>query len=212
MNELTTYRRKERIGSMSDRIAFYTPVTERTVIGGEKITWLLWVTVWADVQNKKANEEYAADRRTAFNTKTFVARKQSLAGVNEKMILQYNSEQYDIEVIDPVQDGPSRSYYQIIATRRDETVTTVEFLENSLYMAFAQKNTSFSGTDWTVTAGTLPDTGTISEEDIHQRCYLFRSGLRMVYGTDYTIEAGNVVRFTQKCRSEVLLFHQYNPI
>lgn len=195
---------------MSDRLTFYTPLSERTVTGGEKITWVEWVTVWGMTENRRADENYEADRRAAFNTKTFTVRKQSLAGVNEKMILAYGGEQYDIESINPVQDGPPRAYFEITATRRDETVNPVEFLENQMYMAFAQKNTGFTGTDWTITAGTLPDTGAVSESDIHQRCYLFRSGLRQVYGVDFSIESGNVVRFVQKCRDEILLFHQYN--
>lgn len=210
MSFAPTYRQsRERIGRLNQKATFYTPVSERTATGGEKISWVEWTTIFTAIENNRASEDYAADRRTAFNTKRFTARKQSLDGVNEKMILAFAGEQYHIESIQPVNDQPVNSYLEITATRRDTTVSPVETL-NGLFMGFAQKNASFTGTDWTITAGTMPDTEADTEADIHQRCYLFRSGLRQVYLTDFTIEAGNVIRFAQTVRGELILFHQYN--
>ena len=206
-----TYRQsKERIGRLNERATFYTAVRERTLTGGEVISWVEWVTVFAAVQNLRASEEYAADRRTAFNTKKIVVRKPSVDGVNEVMVLELNGEQFDIEAINTLEDAPRNHYLEITATRRTDTINPLLIL--NLVMAFSQKNTAFTGEDWTIAAGTLPDPDDVAETDIHQRCHLYRSGLRQVYGTDFTIETGNVLAFTQKVLDEVLLYHQYNPV
>lgn len=193
---------------MSHWATFYTAVSERTATGGTVTNWVEWVTVFAAIENVRADEAYLADRKTAVNTKRLFCRAQSLDGVNEKMVLALDGEQYEIIAIQPHQDLPRNSYLEITATRRTDTINPLLIL--NLVMAFSQKNTAFTGEDWTITAGTLPDPDDVAETDIHQRCHLYRSGLRQVYLTDFTI-AANVLEFTQKVRGEVLLYHQYNP-
>ncbi len=203
---------KERIGRMRHRVEFHTPTRSRTALGGEVMAYALWTTTWAMVENVRATERVEDDRLTAFNTKRFICRADSLDGVSEVMKLKFGGEYYDITSVNEVVDDlPAGAYYEIVAERRQDDIREIDVL-TGLMLDFAQKTNSFTGTDWQITAGTLPDTNTTTEEQIHQLCYLFRSGLRMVYGVDYTIQPGNVIRFTEKVRGENLLYHQYREV
>lgn len=207
----TTYKTsRERIGQMRHRVIFYSPMISRTALGAEKITWATWVETWAKIEAGKTSEETEADRRTAFNTKRLIVRGKSVAGVTEKMVLFIDGDQYDIEGIQPYYDRPLGAYIEIIAKRKDKQISPVTPTW-AVDSQFVEKDLAFTGTDWTIANGQLLDPGMVSEDDIHNRCYLYRSGLRQIYGVDFTIEPGNIIRFTLKCRNEVVLYQQFNP-
>lgn len=216
MTNLDTYRRSaETIGRMDTRAAIYTPVRTRSTTGGELISWVLWLTTWAQVKNVRASEDYESDRLTAFNTKEITVRQSSVPGVNETMAFQIGGEMYGIEAINPAQDARRGGYFQIVGIRADDNITPVTFLENNMYMAYSQTFANASGTSVTVTAGTMLSKDDYTEAQIHQLLFVFVSGNRRLYkstaddGFDYNPDTG-VVTFNSRIRGENVLIHQYS--
>jgi SPP1 family predicted phage head-tail adaptor len=78
------------------------------------LTWRDLATVWAGVEYSKtgSDESMAAERETSFRRVAFLIRFR--ADVEEKMIVVYRGEQYDIEAIG--EDG--RKGFLILQTER----------------------------------------------------------------------------------------------
>jgi len=85
---------------------------------------------------------------------------------------------------------------------------------NSL-QTFSQKQENFSGEYWNITAGILPDPGTITESEIDLKVKVWRSGIRSVYNfeTGFEIDTtggNNRIKFKPKCRGENVLIEITN--
>lgn len=214
MSTQTTYNRREKIGNLNQRVAIYTPTYQRNTIGGEKPKWVLWTTVFMSILPIKqgSSEQMITDQVTAVKKRQFRCRKLSANGLNETQILRIDGDDYDIDYIEP-DPTENRPIFSIIhAIRKRQNITPVTVLDDSLAMDYSQTFTNQSTNTLLVTAGTLPDPGTQTADYFHQMVHVYRSGLRMVYGSTtadgYSVSGNNLV-FVQKLRSENVLLHQY---
>jgi Phage head-tail joining protein len=223
MSQFPTYRQNktERIGLLRDLVVVMTPVSTPTEHRGERILYAAWRSLKMNVAPLRGSEAVEADRLTNFNTKNFTVRAMSISGINEKSLLSYESEYYDIERIDDLPDYPHKAYKVITATRRDTTVGTVDFIsldgETPLYLAFSQTFLSTTANYVTITAGTILDTDDYTTAEINQLLYVFRGGLRLVYGdtgdNGYTIDnANNRITPVFSFAGETVLVHQFATI
>jgi hypothetical protein len=208
----------ERIGLLRDLVVVMTPVSTPTAHRGERIQYAAWRSLKMNLAPLRGSEGVEADRLTNFNTKNFTVRAMSVSGINEKSLLSYGGEYYDIERIDYLPDYPHKAYKVITATRRDTTVSAVEFVsvdgETPLYIAFSQTFLSSTADYVTITAGTLLDTDDHTAAQINQLLYVFRGGLRLVYGDTgdggYTIDnATNRITPNFSFTGETVLVHQF---
>jgi len=206
-----TYQ-KDRIGTMSRKVSIYTPTYQRNVLGGEKPQWVLWVTVFMEAMRGGGGEKIIADKVTALNEKHFRCRTLSANGLNETMILRYGNEDHDITHIGEDYSDKRGHFTIITAERRKENITPIVFLAGNIAMDYSQTFANQTATTLTVTAGTLPDPGTKNADYFHQMVFVFRSGVRMIYGNTgpdgYSV-SGNDLVFVQKLRGENVLMHQY---
>lgn len=215
MSFATKYRTaNERAGNLNRPIRIFTPVTTFTATGGDRVQWVEWRHCKANVRNLSGNEAVDADRPVAVNVKGFDVRRISASGVNETMLILLDGQYYDIRRIDPSTDAP-RQYIELVAERRDTSASPVQFLTNNLYMDYAQTFANVTADYVTVTAGTLPDTDEVAASTINQLLFVFRGGLRLVYGESgdggYTIvNATNRIVPNMELRGENLLVHQYS--
>jgi len=223
MSAFPTYRQNktERIGLLRERLRVYSPVSTPTAHRGERLQFALWKSTRGFMMPLRGSEDVEADRLTAFNTRQFVVRAGSVPGVNEKMLIENRAaegEYFEVERIDNHPDLPLGSYKVITATRRDTTVSAVEFVsvdgETPLYIAFSQTFLSSTADYVTITAGTLLDTDDHTAAQINQLLYVFRGGLRLVYGDTgdggYTIDnATNRITPNFSFAGETVLVHQF---
>lgn len=211
----TSTPRRDNIGSMRDIVTIYTPVVTRTTSGGQRTQWVEWRETRAAVDNLRGTEAVDADRPVAVNAKRFTMRTGSVPDINETMMLALDGQYYMIERIDHAEGLPHKMYREITATRRDTTVSPVEFLADAMYMSWSQRFQNVSGSYVTITRGTILDTTTNSAAIINQRLFVFRNGIRLSYGnTDdlgYTIDkANNRITPLLPLSGESLLVHQYD--
>lgn len=214
MDRSKRYNAREKLGNMNRKVTIYTPTYQRNTLGGEKNAWTLWTTILVQVMPKAegSNEQQIADQRVAVQSRKFRCRKLSANGLNETMILRIDGNDYDITYIED-DFYESRAHYTLItATRKTQNITPKTVLDDSLAMGYSQTFSNVTSTTVLVTAGTLPDPGTETADHFHQMVYLFRSGIRMVYGntgSDGYSVSGNTITFVQKLRGENVLLHQY---
>jgi head-tail adaptor len=143
---------------MNQRIYIYAPVEERTVDGFTKTRYVAWATgnKFAEVNpgSRGSGESVIADRVTAARTVEFRIRYRS--EIDERYVIRWNSEDYDIEAIQEMNDLARKSYLVITAVRRSATVTEITDWGNNILMDYTQGPETVTGTEWTITAGTLP--------------------------------------------------------
>lgn len=110
------WRKKERIGSMNERIVIQTVSEAQSTSGFPAPTWSTFATVWANVQfgTSGADERILADRETSISPVLFTVRYRT--DVTEKMRVSWRSDLFDIEAIMP---APEKDY-MILKTKRRE--------------------------------------------------------------------------------------------
>lgn len=210
------YTQSETIGQLRTQVTFFTPVRSLTTHLGQRLQWLEWTTTKAHVENIRGNEDVESDRMVALNSKRFFVRRMAVPNLSEIMMLTLNGEQYMITRIDPdAQNKPFKMYLIIEATRRDEQIQPVEFLANNMYMSWSQRWENQTANYVTVTRGTILSITDNAISLINQRLFVFRNGLRLVYGETgdggYTIDnANNRITPNMKLMGENLLIHQYD--
>lgn len=209
----TARRKNEKVGNLDRKVTIYTPTYQRTVTGGAKPKWVLWTTVFMEVvpMPRASDEKTMANQRRAVQERQFRCRKLSANGLNEAMVFRIDGNDYDITYIeDDATEG--RPMFSIVhATRKNQNITPVTVLGDSLAMDYSQTFTNVSSATITVTAGTLPDPATQTADYFHQMVHLYRGGgnmVRVIYSTGYTV-SGNVITLNEQLRNENVLIHQY---
>lgn len=106
-----------KIGSMDRRITFREPTETQSSTGATSSTWADVATVFASVMaNGLGTERMAMEKETTFNRKFFVIRYRT--DITEKMILIYESKEYDIKSIQEV-DGTRKRFLKIQGEKRE---------------------------------------------------------------------------------------------
>lgn len=106
-----------KIGKLDRRITFRTATETQSTSGATVSTWADVATVWANVtSNGSGNEKFVMEKETSFNRKFFTIRYRT--DITEKMILFFESKEYDIKSIQEV-DGTRRRFLKIQAEKRE---------------------------------------------------------------------------------------------
>lgn len=211
----------QRAGQLREKVEFISAVRTLTTSGGERRQWATWKETRANVEDVSGSEGNEGAQMVAQNKKRFTVRSKSVPGLNETMALNYDSDTYNIERIDKayVLGRLHTMYTVIIATRKEQSITPVQFLgvdNQSLYMDFSQIFGNVTATFVTITAGSVVLTSA-GAEAINQKLFVFRSGIRLTYNQagdqGYTIDnATNRINFNSKLRGENVLVHQYQTL
>lgn len=84
------------IGTLDRRICIETPTSSRGTSGQELLTWATFAECWAGVEypGTKSDEGVIADQEVSVTTVNFIIRYRD--GLNQKMRIVYNGENYDI--------------------------------------------------------------------------------------------------------------------
>jgi hypothetical protein len=211
----------EKVGRLDAFLTFYAPTTTPTAHRGLLDVWVPMADVKGNVAQKATSatgEVLDADRMVAINSKLFIVRSLSARAVSETWCIKYLHRYYQIQRIEEMPDGPRRMYLQIEAQRRDDDIIPIEGVTiepgTSLMLYYSQRFTNITAAHVTISAGTLPDTATVTEARINQLLYVFRSGQRMTYGSSgsdgYTINnATNRISFNLSLEAENVLVNQY---
>ena len=108
-----------KIGSMDRRITFREATETQSSTGATSSTWADVATVFASVNvstNSLGSERMAMEKETTFNRKFFVIRYRT--DITEKMILIYESKEYDIKSIQEI-DGTRKRFLKIQGEKRE---------------------------------------------------------------------------------------------
>lgn len=208
----------QKAGRLNQLVTFLAPVRTYTAGAGQRTQYATWKATRAMVSNVRGSEGLEGQQMVASNTKRFTVRLKSVPGLDETMVIQYDSESYGIERIDRMQE-PMRMhtmYLEVVATRKEQAITPLATLvveTSPVYQDFSEIFGNVTGSYITVTQGQLIST-TQGAELINQLLYVFRNGLRLTYGAagdmGYTIDnANNRITPGGKLRGENLLVHQY---
>jgi SPP1 family predicted phage head-tail adaptor len=78
----------------------------RDALGGETLTWSTFLTCWASKDEKTGSESHEADRITAKDKTIWVIRYNTTSkSVDEKMVIRYDSKDYDITSVKEIGRG-----------------------------------------------------------------------------------------------------------
>ena len=222
MSFANTYKSKGyRIGHLNRKITFYTPVSEKSELGGEILTYASWLSTWTAVEAvpSGSNEQEESNRLTAFNVLKFIVRYRS--SIHEKMLITYDGKQMDIQRIHEKIDTPTKHYLVIIAKYKDtdevldgvgggNTGSNVN-LSNFLKLDFSQIHEGFSGNVWTINNGTVLSPEVVGDSEYYQRIAVYRSGVRLLKNIHYSVSGQNIT-FVHKVRNEPLIYQQYQKV
>lgn len=198
-------RQRQLVGNMDRIIKFIAGQETRTETGGVDCTFVEFGKCYAAILPKSGGEAYIADQNTATETDQFRVRYQSADLVQEKMIIHYEGQQWDIERITEDHSQFRRAYKLITATRRDKLAIATELI-TPRPGEFQQRWDNASGDRLAVTDGILYDPLEYTELELDSRIWLFRSGVRMMYGIGYQIDVNiNEFVFTDRLRDEPVL-------
>jgi len=105
-----------KIGRMDLRITFRQSTDTQSDSGATVESFADVATVWANVTaNGSGSERFVMEKETAFNRKFFTIRYRT--DLNEKMILIYESEEYDIKSLQELENTRKR-FLKIQAEKR----------------------------------------------------------------------------------------------
>lgn len=114
----------EKIGRLDRRVVIATETQGRDALGGETLTWTTLLTCWAKKEESGGSENYEADKNTAISKTVWTIRYNTTSKtINEKMLLRYDSKDYDIISIE--QFGRNRFLRLITEKRTTQNAVTI---------------------------------------------------------------------------------------
>jgi len=109
-----------KIGRLDRRITFRQSTDTQTDSGATVESFADVATVWANVtaagsNTGSGNEKFVMEKETSFNRKFFTVRYRT--DLNEKMTINYDNDNYDIQMIQELEDTRKR-FLKIKAEKR----------------------------------------------------------------------------------------------
>jgi len=110
------WRKKERIGSLNERIVIQSVSESQSASGYAAPTWGTFATVWANVNFRPggADERIITDRETAVSPVEFTLRYRT--DITPKMRVSWQSDTFDIVAVMP---EPEKDYMTLKTKRRE---------------------------------------------------------------------------------------------
>lgn len=105
-----------KIGALDRKITFRQSTETQSDSGSVNETWSDVATVRANVKSRASSEKFEVEREMTFNRKLFTIRYRS--DLNEKMIIIYETKEYDIKSINEL-DGTRKRFLVIQAEKRE---------------------------------------------------------------------------------------------
>lgn len=194
---------------MREYVKVLIPLKEITALNGEVITWGEWIEDYAEVKaGSPTDESELSTRTTAVNS--IQIRMRYRPSVTEEMVIEWKGKQYDITAAHERLKDWRGNYLEIRATYREDNLSVEKVPGEFLIKEFHQLIENYEGTTWTITKGMVPLN--LLDENIHMTVFLYRSGIRLVYGIDFEY-SGQTIRFLKtRVRKEHLLYQQYKTV